>query len=88
MVAVRAFQRRVAKLEQVGKPRRSPLVILYGSFDNFVETAIWPGIRSGALAEGDMYDIIEGLRAGKRTGLGTDRDDRQECRDAFTPVGV
>ena len=68
MVAVRAFQRRVAKLEQVGKPRRSPLVILYGSFDNFVETAIWPGIRSGALAEGDMYDIIEALRGWETDG--------------------
>jgi hypothetical protein len=68
MVAVRALQRRVSKLEQVGKPRPSPFVRLYGSFDNFVATAIWPGIRSGALAAGDMYDIIEALRGWEQDG--------------------
>ena len=68
MGAVRALQRRVSKLEQVGKPRSSPFVLMYGSFDNFVATTIWPEIRSGALAEGDMYDIIEALRVWEKDG--------------------
>ena len=68
MAAVRALQRRVAKLEQIGKPRPSPLVRWYGSFDDFVAKAIWPGIRAGTLAEGDMYDIIKALRRWETDG--------------------
>lgn len=30
-----------------GKPRPSPLVMFYGSFDLFVEVAVLPGIESG-----------------------------------------
>lgn len=62
MVAVRALQRRVARLEQVGKPRPSPFVIWYGSFENFVVSTVWPGIRAGTLAEGEMLDIVEAIR--------------------------
>jgi hypothetical protein len=61
MTAVRALQRRVVKLEAAVKPRPSPFVRWYGSFDEFVVTAIWPGVRAGTLAEGDMLDIIEAL---------------------------
>jgi len=68
MVAVRALQCRVAKLERAGRPRPSPFVIWYGSFDNFVTAAIWPGIRSGALDEGEMYDMIEALRDWEENG--------------------
>ncbi len=69
MVVVRALQRRVSKLEQVGKPRPSPFVLMYGSFDNFVATAILPGIHSGALAEADMCDIIDALRGWEDDGI-------------------
>jgi len=69
MVAVRALHRRVAKLERAERPRPSPFVIWYGSFDNFVTAAIWPGIRSGVLDEGDMYDIIEALRTWEESGV-------------------
>lgn len=68
MVAVRALQRRVVKLEKIGKPRPSPLVSWYGSFDNFVTKAVWPGVRAGTLAEGDMYDIIQVLRLWETDG--------------------
>ena len=68
MVAVRALQRRMTKLEQVGKPRPSPLVRWYGSFENFVATAIMPGVRTGTLAHGDMYEIVEVLRRWETDG--------------------
>lgn len=62
MVAVRALQRRVVKLECAGKSRPSPFERWHGSFDNYVTKAIWPGIRTGTLAEADLLDIIEALR--------------------------
>jgi hypothetical protein len=68
MVAVRALQRRVVKLEQARKPRPSPFVRWYGSFDAFVVPAIWPGIRAGTLSEGDMLDIVEALRCWEGDG--------------------
>lgn len=68
MVAVRALQRRIWKLEQVGKPRKSPLTRWYGSFDNFVVTAVLPGVRAGTLAHRDMYDIVEVLRSWETDG--------------------
>ena len=68
MVAVRALQRRVVKLEQVGKPKPSPLVRWYGSFENYVSKAIVPGVRAGALAERDIYDIVEALHRWETDG--------------------
>ena len=68
MGAVRALSRRVVKLEHAGKPRRSPLVILYGSFDLFVEIAILPGIESGALERADMIDVVAALRRWETDG--------------------
>jgi hypothetical protein len=68
MVAVRALQRRVVKLEAVGKPRPSPFVRIWGSFDNYVVAVIWPGMRAGALSESDMSDIIEALRVWETNG--------------------
>lgn len=62
MGAVRALQRRIIKLEYAAKPRRSPLVVFYGSFDLFVEDVILSGIESGALDCTDMIDIIAALR--------------------------
>jgi hypothetical protein len=62
MVAVRALQRRVVKLEAVGKPRPSPFTRMWGSLDNYVAAVIWPGIHAGALSESDMLDIIDALR--------------------------
>ena len=62
MVAVRALQRRVVKLEKIGKPRPSPFVLMYGSFNRFVEVAISPGVLDGALDRQDMIDIVAAIR--------------------------
>ena len=68
MGAVRALSCRVVKLEHATRTRRSPLVILYGSFDLFVEIVILPGIESGALARADMIDIVAALRRWETDG--------------------
>ena len=68
MAAYRALQRRVVKLERAGKPLPSPLVRWYGSFENFVGTAIMPGVRAGTLARDDMYDIVAALRNWEEDG--------------------
>lgn len=68
MVAIRALQRRVNKLEYAGRKRPSPLVRWYGSFDNFVANAVWPGIRTGALSEADMFDIMNAMKGWEDDG--------------------
>ena len=68
MGAVRALSRRVVRLEHAAKPRRSPIVILYGSFDLFVEVAILPGIESGELDRADMIEIVAALRRWEEVG--------------------
>ena len=62
MGAVRALQRRVSKLEQINKPRPSPFVLMYGSFNRFVEVAISPGVLDGSFDRQDMIDIVAVLR--------------------------
>lgn len=62
MGAVRALSRRVVKLEHAAKPRRSPFVMFYGSFDLFVEIAILPDIESGLLDRADMIEVVAALR--------------------------
>ena len=68
MVAVRALQRRVVKLERAGKPRPSPLVRWYGSFDNFVNVAIRPGYSDGTLDQKDILEIVAALRRWETDG--------------------
>jgi len=68
MGAVRALQRRVVRLENAQRPRFSPIVRWFGSFDDFVTTEILPGIRSGALAERDILEITEALRTWETNG--------------------
>ena len=68
MVAVRALQRRVVELEKVGKPRPSPFVLMYGSFNRFVEVAISPGVIDGSLDRQDMIDIVAVLRRWEEVG--------------------
>lgn len=62
MVAVRALQRRVGRLEKIGKSRPSPFVLMYGSFNRFVEVVISPGVLNGSLDRQDMIDIVAVLR--------------------------
>lgn len=68
MGAVRALSRRLVKLEHAAKPRQSPLVLFYGSFDLFVKVAILPGIESGALDRHDMIEIVAALRRWETDG--------------------
>lgn len=68
MRAVRALQKRVARIERAEMPRPSPFVLAYGSFDLFVEQQILPGIESGALDRDDMIDIVAALRGWEERG--------------------
>lgn len=51
----------------------SPITILYGSFDLFVDLAVLPGIESGELSRLDMIAVVAALRAWEETGHGTGR---------------
>ena len=62
MGAVRALSRRVARIEWEGKPRPSPIVVMFGSFDLFVEKAVLPEIEAGHLSRSDMVDVVIALR--------------------------
>ena len=68
MSAVRALLKRVTHLERAAIPSPSPLVVLHGSFDLFVEITILPGIESGALDRTDMIDIVASLRRWESDG--------------------
>ena len=68
MSAVRALSRRVVRLEHAAKARPSPFVVIYGSFNLFVEVAILPGIENGALGGPDMIEIVASLRRWESDG--------------------
>jgi hypothetical protein len=44
------------------QPKPSPLVLLFGSFDRFVEEQVLPGVEAGALDGRDTVDVIAALR--------------------------
>lgn len=69
MGAVRALQKRVARLERAGRPRPSPFVIAFGSFDRFVEIVVIPGIERHELSADDMIDVVAALRAWEELGV-------------------
>lgn len=62
MGAVRALQRRVARLERADKPRPSPFVMWFGSFDAWVERHVLPDIENGLLDCADIVVVIAALR--------------------------
>jgi len=68
MRAVRALQKRVARIERAFAPQPSPFTLVYGSFDQFVEREILPGIEAGALDRGDMIDVVAALRCWEQDG--------------------
>ena len=68
MGAVRALSRRVAKMEREGKPGPSPFVVMFGSFDLFVEIAVLPEIEAGHLSRADMVDVVAALRSWEEDG--------------------
>lgn len=67
-MSLRTLQRRIAKLEKAEKPRPSPIVIAYGSFEAFVDLT-YAEIREGKLDEGEMLCIIEALRSWEVRGV-------------------
>ena len=69
MGAVRALSRRTARLERAGKLRPSPIVLMFGSFDEFVERQIYPGIDGGALDRRDMIEVVAALRNWEQDGI-------------------
>lgn len=69
MRAVRALQKRVARIERAAMPRPSPFVLAFGSFDAWVERQVLPGIEGGLLDRADMIDVVCALRAWEATGV-------------------
>lgn len=68
MGSVRALQKRVGRLERAGKARPSPIVILFGTFDRFVEVLVLPGIEAGQLSRSDMVEVVAALRVWEADG--------------------
>jgi len=68
MAGIRALQKRMARLEDAGKPRPSPFTVWYGSFDAWVEREVLPGVESGALAAADMIAVVAALRRWEHDG--------------------
>ena len=68
-MGLRALTRRIGRLEKATKPTPSPFVLLYGSFDNWVEREVLPGIESGKLDRRDMVEVVTHLRAWETRGI-------------------
>lgn len=66
-MSLRTLQRRMAKLEKARKPRPSPIVVMYGSFDKFVDAG-YAEIAAGKLSD-EFYDIIDAMRAWEDGGV-------------------
>lgn len=68
MRAVRALQKRVARIERAAMPQPSPFTVAYGSFDQFVEQQILLGIEAGTLDRDDMVEVVAALRGWEQDG--------------------
>ncbi len=68
MAGIRALQKRLARLEDAGKPKPSLIAVWYGSFDAWVEQAVLPGVESGALSADDMVELVACLRRWEHDG--------------------
>jgi hypothetical protein len=58
----------LARIERAAMPKPSPFTVAYGSFDQFVEQQILPGIEAGALDRDDMVDVVTALRCWEQDG--------------------
>jgi hypothetical protein len=67
-VSLRALQRRVKRIETARKPRPSPIVVMFGSFDNFVAVMFQPAWDSGTMEQGDILDLVAALRRWEEDG--------------------
>jgi len=66
-MSLRALQRRTAKLEEARKPRPSPIITFYGSWDAFVDGA-YAAMSAGNL-DPDFLDVVDALRAWDAAGV-------------------
>ncbi|AUW58303.1 hypothetical protein C1T17_09510 [Sphingobium sp. SCG-1] len=66
-MSLRALQRRVKRIEAGRKPRPSPIVIWFGSWDAFVDGA-YSAVSAGAL-DRDFLDVVDALRAWEASGV-------------------
>jgi hypothetical protein len=66
-MSLRNLQRRMAKLEKSRKPRPSPIVILYGAWDPFVDQ-VYAAVNAGTL-DTDFLDILDILHAWDAGGV-------------------
>lgn len=63
-MSLRNLQRRLAKLEKGAKPKLSPIIILYGLWDAFVDGA-YAAVSAGTL-DVEFLDLVDTLRASER----------------------
>ena len=70
MAGVGSLARRVRRLEE-GRAKRSPVVVMFGSFDAF-EAHCDRAIRAGAL-DAEFRDCVEGLRVWEVSGVWADK---------------
>lgn len=66
-MSLRTLQRRTAKLEKGRKPRPSPIVIWFGSWDAFVDGA-YAAVGVGTL-DAEFLDVVDALRAWEASGV-------------------
>lgn len=66
-MSLRALERRTTKLEKARKPRPSPIVIFYGSWDAFVDGA-YAGVSAGTL-DPEFLDVVDALRTWDALGV-------------------
>lgn len=62
------MQKRVARIERAAMSQPSPFTVAYGSFDQFVEQQILPGIEAGTLDREDMVEVVAALRGWELDG--------------------
>lgn len=67
-MSLRALQRRVKRIETARKPRPSPIVVMFGSFDNFVAVMFQPAWDNGTMEQDDILDLVAALRRWEEDG--------------------
>ena len=68
MRSARALSRRVTRIERGARSRPSPIAVMFGSFDLFVELHVLPGIARGELDRDDMIGVVAALRSWEHDG--------------------
>lgn len=68
-MSLRALERRVKQMETARKLGPSPIVVMFGSFDNFVAVMFQPAWDNGTMEQGDILDLVEILRRWEADGI-------------------